>query len=75
MRFGRNGKLAPRYINLYPVIRRIGKVTYELDLPENLKAIHPIFLVSQLKKYISNESYILKDESIQVDQKLSYEER
>ena len=75
MRFGKKGKLASRYIAPYLIVKWIGKFVYELDLPKNLKAIHLVFYVSLFKKYIPNESHNLKDETIQVDQKLSYEEK
>ena len=75
MRFGKKGKLALRYIGPFPIVKRIERVAYKLKLLENLKVIHLVFHVSLLKKYILNESHILKSESIQVDPKLTYEER
>ncbi|XP_069154546.1 uncharacterized protein [Solanum lycopersicum] len=39
MRFGRKGKLSPRYIGPYKIVRTIGKVAYELDLPSDLEAV------------------------------------
>jgi len=49
-RFGIKGKLAPRYIGPYPILERCGPVTYRLNLPANLSAVHNIFHVSQLRK-------------------------
>jgi hypothetical protein len=49
-RFGVKGKLAPRYIGLFPILERCGPVAYRLQLPETLSAVHNVFHVSQLKK-------------------------
>jgi hypothetical protein len=49
-RFGVKGKLAPRYIGLFPILEQCGPVAYRLQLPETLSAIHNMFHVSQLKK-------------------------
>jgi hypothetical protein len=49
-RFGVNGKLAPRYIEPFPIIKKCGSVAYSLDLPPSLAGVHDIFHVSQLKK-------------------------
>jgi hypothetical protein len=44
------GKLAPRYIGLFPILEQCGPVAYWLQLPETLFAVHNVFHVSQLKK-------------------------
>jgi hypothetical protein len=44
-------KLLPRWIGPFKVLKQIGSVAYELELPNNLK-IHPVFHVSLLKAYI-----------------------
>jgi hypothetical protein len=44
------GKLAPRYIGLFPILERCGPVAYRLQLPETLSAVHNVFHVSQLNK-------------------------
>jgi hypothetical protein len=49
-RFHVNGKLAPRFVGLYPSIHRIGELAYRLKLPDELARIHPVFHVSQLRK-------------------------
>ena len=50
MRFGRNGKLSPRYIGPYQIVCRIGKVAYEFDLLSYLEEVHPVFHVSMRRK-------------------------
>ncbi|XP_015160865.1 uncharacterized protein [Solanum tuberosum] len=54
MRFRKKGKLSPRYIAPYKIIWKIGMVAYELDLPSELEAVHPVFHVSMLWKCIGN---------------------
>ena len=45
-RFGKKGNLSPRYIGPYKIVRRVGKVAYELELPNDLAMVHPVFHVS-----------------------------
>ena len=51
MRFGKRGKLSLRYIGRFEVLKRMGKVAYELALPPGLSGVHPVFHVSMLKRY------------------------
>nr|XP_033509242.1 uncharacterized protein LOC117274146 [Nicotiana tomentosiformis] len=74
MRFGKKGKLIPRYVGLYKIIRRIGRVAYELDLPLELDAVHPVFHVSMLRKCIEDPSRITPIEDIHIPEDLSYAE-
>ena len=46
-----------------------------MDLLEDLMAIHLVFHVSLLRKYILDELHVPKGEPIQIEQKLSYEEK
>jgi len=58
MRFGKKGKLSPRYIGPYQIVRKIGKVAYELELPADLGGVHPVFHVSMLRKCIGDPSRV-----------------
>ncbi|WMV26499.1 hypothetical protein MTR67_019884 [Solanum verrucosum] len=74
MRFGKKGKLSPRYIGPYRISKRIGKVVYELELPQELVAVHPVFHISMLKKCMGDPSLIIPTENIGIKDSLSYEE-
>ncbi|GJX82335.1 hypothetical protein Tco_0331816 [Tanacetum coccineum] len=50
IRFGKKGKLAPRYVGPFEILERIGPVAYRLRLPEELSGVHDTFHVSNLKK-------------------------
>ena len=75
MRFGKKGKLSPRYVGPFEVIERIGEVAYRLALPPALSRLHDVFHVSMLKKYLHDLSHVLSYKSLDVDPKLTYEGR
>jgi hypothetical protein len=74
-RFGVKGKLAPRYISLYQIQARHGEVAYQLNLPENLSAVHDVFHVSQLKKCLRVLEEQLPTEDLEVQEDLTYIEK
>ncbi|GJS84332.1 hypothetical protein Tco_0750873 [Tanacetum coccineum] len=49
IRFGKKGKLAPRYVGPFEILERVGPVAYRLRLPEELSGVHDTFHVSNLK--------------------------
>ncbi|XP_042380065.1 uncharacterized protein LOC121972465 [Zingiber officinale] len=73
LRFGKKGKLSPRYIGPFEVLEQIGTRAYRLALPPNLSGVHNVFHVSMLRRYL-NSSHIIGHESMQWRPDLSYEE-
>ncbi|CAL2265878.1 unnamed protein product [Prunus armeniaca] len=75
MRFGKRGKLSPRYIGPYEITERIGPVAYRLALPIELSRIHNVFHVSMLRKYMPDPSHILEHQPMELSEDLTYEEQ
>nr|GEV48806.1 putative reverse transcriptase domain, ribonuclease H-like domain, aspartic peptidase domain protein [Tanacetum cinerariifolium] len=72
IRFGKRGKLSPRYIRPFEIIERIGTVAYKLEFPEKLYEIHSTFHVLNLKKCLADENLIIPLEEVQLDDKLHF---
>ena len=75
MRFGKRGKLTPRYIGPFEILNRIGNVSYRLALPLNISHVHPVFHISLLIKYIPHPSHALLVQEVTIGEDLSYEEK
>ena len=73
-RFGKKGKLSPHYVGPYRFLSRVGKVAYEVELPTEFSAVHPIFHVSMLKKDIGNFVVVDPSESADIQNSLSFDE-
>jgi hypothetical protein len=72
--FGVKGKLAPRYIGLFQIIEKCGKVAYRLKLPEHLSAMHNVFHVSQLKKCLQVPDQVINVDGVELEPDLTYSE-
>nr|GEY35372.1 putative reverse transcriptase domain, ribonuclease H-like domain, aspartic peptidase domain protein [Tanacetum cinerariifolium] len=74
IRFGKQGKLNPRYIRPFKIFERIGPVAYKLELPKELSNVYNTFYDSNLKKCLSDESLVILIKELQLDDKLNFVE-
>ncbi|XP_070029615.1 uncharacterized protein [Nicotiana sylvestris] len=74
MRFGKKGKLRPRFIGPFEILDREGEVAYRLALLLSLSDVHPVFHMSMLRKYHGDPSHVLEFSTVQLDKDLTYEE-
>ncbi|GJX26520.1 putative reverse transcriptase domain-containing protein [Tanacetum coccineum] len=74
IRFGKRGKLNPRYVGPFKVLAKVGTVAYKLELPQELSKIHSTFHVSNLKKCYSDEPLAVPLDGLHIDVKLHFVE-
>nr|GEW47893.1 putative reverse transcriptase domain-containing protein [Tanacetum cinerariifolium] len=74
VRFGKRGKLKPRYVGPFKILERVGDVAYKLDLPEELSRVHNTFHVSNLKKWHADEPLAVPLDGLHFDDKLHFVE-
>ncbi|GJY71151.1 putative reverse transcriptase domain-containing protein [Tanacetum coccineum] len=74
VRFGKRGKLNPRYVGPFKVLKKVGVIAYKLELPQELIRVHNTFHVSNLKKCYSDDPLVVPLEGLQVDDKLHFVE-
>nr|GEV88883.1 putative reverse transcriptase domain-containing protein [Tanacetum cinerariifolium] len=74
VRFGKRGKLNPRYVRPFKVLAKVGKVAYKLELPQELSRVHHTFDVSNLKKCYSDEPLVMPLEGVHIDDTLQFVE-
>ncbi|XP_073153872.1 uncharacterized protein [Henckelia pumila] len=74
MRFGKRGKLSPRYIGPFEILEKVGARAYRVALPPNLEGVHNVFHISMLRKYLANPSHVIRHEPVEWTSDLSYEE-
>ena len=74
VRFGKRGKLSPRFIGPFEVLERIDTVAYRLALPPNMIGVHEVFHVSMLQKYTPDPAQVMDWGQIEVDTDETFEE-
>nr|GEU88251.1 putative reverse transcriptase domain-containing protein [Tanacetum cinerariifolium] len=74
IRFGKRGKLNPRYIGPFKVLAKVGTIAYKLKLPQQLSRVHSMFHVSNLKKCLSDKPLAILLDEIYIDDKLHFVE-
>ncbi|GJX06402.1 putative reverse transcriptase domain-containing protein [Tanacetum coccineum] len=72
IRFGKRGKLNPRYTGPFKILTKVGTVAYRLELSEQLSRVHSTFHVSNLKECLSDETLGISLDEIQIDDKLYF---
>ncbi|KAL4011099.1 hypothetical protein IC575_028146 [Cucumis melo] len=75
LRFEKKGKLSSRFVGLFEILERIGLVAYRLALPPSLSAVHDVFHVSMLRRYVADPMHVVDFEPLQISENLSYEEQ
>ncbi|GJX56389.1 putative reverse transcriptase domain-containing protein [Tanacetum coccineum] len=70
VRFGKRGKLNPRYVGPFKVLEKVGEVAYKLELPEELSRVHNTFHVSNLKKCHANGPLAVPLDGLHLDDKV-----
>ena len=74
VRFGRRGKLSPRFIGPFEILERVGTIAYLLALPPNMSGVHEVFDVSMLRRYTLDPAHVVDWGEIEVDTDGTFEE-
>ena len=64
LRFGKKGKLSPRFIGPFEILERVGAVAYRIALQPNLATVHNVFHVSMLRKYTPDPTHVIEHEML-----------
>ncbi|GKF17580.1 hypothetical protein Tco_0062498, partial [Tanacetum coccineum] len=74
MRFGKKGKLSPRYVGPFEILERISPVAYRLRLPEELAGGHDTLHVPNLKKCLAKDGLHVPLDEIKINKTLRFVE-
>ncbi|KAI3707060.1 hypothetical protein L6452_25248 [Arctium lappa] len=67
IRFGKRGKLSPRFLGPFVILEKVGLQAYRLDLPPEMDGIHPTFHVCYLRKCLAEKESVIPLTEIRVD--------
>ncbi|GKE55285.1 hypothetical protein Tco_1494470 [Tanacetum coccineum] len=73
--FGKWGKLNPRYVGPFKVLEKVRAISYELELPQELRRVHNTFNVSNLKKCYADKPLAVLLDGLHIDDKLHFIEK
>ena len=74
VRFGKRGKLSPRFIGPFEILERVGTIAYRLALPPSMSGVHEVFHVFMLRKYTPDPAHVVDWGQIEVDTGGTFEE-
>ena len=74
VRFGKGGKLSPRFIGPFEILERVGTIAYRLALPPSMSGVHEVFHVSMFQKYTPDQAHVVDWGRIEVDTDGTFEE-
>ena len=73
-RFGKKGKLSPRFVGPFCILDRVGEVAYRLDLPAHMRGTHNVFHLSMIRKHLRGDAHeqVLDMSDLQLDPDFTY---
>ena len=74
VRFGKRGKLSPRFIGPFEILERVGTVAYQLALPPNMSGVYEVFHVSMIQMCTPDPAHVVDWGEIKVDTDETFEE-
>ena len=74
VKFGKRGKLSPRFIGPFEIVERVGTIAYRLALSPSMSGVHEVFHVSMLRRYTPDPAHVVDWGEIEVDTDETFEE-
>nr|GEW90907.1 putative reverse transcriptase domain-containing protein [Tanacetum cinerariifolium] len=74
VRYGKRGRLNPRYVGPFKGLEKVGSIAYKLELSQELSMVHNTFHVSNLKKCHAGEPLAVLLNGLHIDDKLHFVE-